>query len=473
MFCFKWIPVKSFPSLRVGWATCGAMTATLGLLASAGCVNLPEPQAERMDEAVALPSTFQAEPELSLQIVRTLVEVFESDTLETLIEQALAHNPDLLASNAQLEEARFNLEKTRGGFWPSLGGNGKASRSGGNLLPTTERYELGLDAAWEVDVWGRIRNDVRASAADFARSEADYEASRQSLAGQVTQAWFDYLKSGQLYDLAQRRMESFESTRRMVERRYDSGTSELGDLELARTDAANARADLAASQDDQQRALRDLQILLGDYPDQSLVAQVAWPSLTRTVPVDLPSELLMARPDLVAAYEAILAADARVKVAQADLLPSFTLTGSMGRSSETLSDLGRSAFDVWSLAGELAAPLFEGGALRAELGAAGKRAEQAYQNYRAVALNAFLEVENALSSEALLVSEEIARLEALEAARRAELRARRDYEGGLSDILILLESQRRVFETEERTINLKAARYNNRVSLALALGKCV
>jgi outer membrane protein TolC len=126
---------------------------------------------------------------------------------------------------------------------------------------------------------------------------------------------------------------------------------------------------------------------------------------------------------------------------------------------------------VWSLTAGVTAPIFDAGSRRAELGAASARAKQAFASYQSTVINAFREVENALGSEGYLVQQQTALTSALAAARRAEERVRRNYEAGLVEILTLLDAQRRSFNTEESLINTRALRYQNRVALALALGK--
>jgi NodT family efflux transporter outer membrane factor (OMF) lipoprotein len=285
------------------------------------------------------------------------------------------------------------------------------------------------------------------------------------------QSWFDLVAAEKLVDLGIRKRDSFDSTSKLVARRFELGPANLADVELAKADAENARADLEQRRDDRDRTARILATLLGEYPDASRSAGDSWPSLDRSVAAGLPSDLLLKRPDIDAAYQRICAADARVKVAHADLFPSFSLTGTGGRTSNRLADLASSSVDAWSLIAGLSAPLFDAGQRRAELGAAGKRAEQAYQNWRATVLDAFREVEDALGSESYLRSQESARLAALTAARKAEAKTRRDYEAGVAEILTLLVAQRLVFNTEEQTINLHRTRLQNRVRLALALGK--
>ncbi|MFT5495668.1 MAG: NodT family efflux transporter outer membrane factor (OMF) lipoprotein [Kiritimatiellia bacterium] len=421
-------------------------------------------------EALALPEAYvTTEPE-TLEVKESLLALFGDEALRRLVDQALEENPELLRVRARMEELGFNLQKTSAARLPVLSANGAGGRQKRVNIPTTSSYTASLDVRWEVDVWGRIRSGVSAAEADQASAVAAYDAARQSLAAQTMKAWFQLVATEKTLDLNQRRIDSFSSTFDLVQRRFELGNARLAAVELARTDLENARADIEASQGRRDQAARQLRVLVGAYPDADVQAK-AWPALNASVPAGLPSDLLRKRPDVLAAYEAVRAADARVQVAHADLFPSFALTGSAGRGSDTLSDLVKSGFDIWSIAGNLSTPLFEAGRRQAEVDAAGKRAEQAFYSYQSTVINALREVEDALGSETFLAGEERARLKALVAARAAEDRSRRDYEAGVSDILSLLETQRRVFTTEQQSINIRAARLNNRVALALALGK--
>lgn len=437
--------------------------------------NLPE----RSARSLALPANYASVRDGNLELTPSLLGLFSDENLSRTVRLALSHNPDLKVAQSQLSEAGFNLKKTRSGLFPEIAASGSANRNqrasnsntfGGGQI--TNSFSADLDASWEVDVWGRIRSGVSASSADHAAVAADYDDARQSLAAQTMQAWFTLVAAEKSLDLDQRRVASFSKTTKLVNRRFEVGQGNLADLELARTDLSNAEADVQASRDERDQAARRIQILTGRAPDAKVAAQ-HWPSLHRSVPAGLPSDLLRKRPDVVAAYARIRAADALVKVAHADLFPSFVLTASGGRNSETLSDLARSSFDTWSLLANFSAPIFDAGQRRAELGAAGQRAEQAFLRYQSTVLQALEEVENALGSENYLAREESRRLAALDAARRATALTQRNYEAGTDDLLTLLEAQRRVFTTEQNTINLRASRLSNRVALALALGKGV
>ena len=413
------------------------------------------------------------------EITESLLTLFDQAALRNLVEQALLANPDLKRTHARMTESGFSLRIASAGLVPAIRSNLSAAHSqpprqtNARETPSiSNTFTATLDTIWEIDVWGKIRSGRAAAQADQAALTADYQAAKQSLAAQTMQAWFQLTESEKLLALDQRRVESFESTKQRVQRRFDVGQATLGQLELAETDTENARADVQQTLDLRDQAARQVRVLLGDYPDH-LLTSPEWPSLKRHVQAGLPSELLLRRPDIRAAYSQIRAADARVQVAYADLFPSFALTASGGRQSDRLEDLARSSFNTWSLLGNITTPIFEGGRLRAVLGVASKRAEQAYFNYQSTVLSALQEVENTLGSEHFLAAEESARLTALKSAQAAFQRAQRDYEAGVSDLLTLLEAQRGVFNTERQSINVHAARLNNRVALALALGKGV
>lgn len=448
------------------------MFSLLTLLLSA-CVNQSFLPSSQLKRALPLPPRYDASAYPSPELRSSLRELFGSSQLRLITERALTNNPDLAGAAARLDEAGFNLKQTHGGLFPTVDGSltGTRSRQVGPFSGTLGLIGVSLDAAWELDVWGRIRNNISASSSDQAAAAADYRSAQQSLVAQTTQAYFNVVAANKLLALAERQAESLGKTVALTERRFEAGTASLSDLELARTDAINAKADIQQRLEERDSAARNLKVILGDYPDTTLAGLERWPTLRRSVPAGVPASLLRRRPDLDAAYQRLRAADSRVKVAHADLFPTFSLTAGGGRTSTTLVGLTQPAATTWSVGAGLVAPIFASGALRAELGAANSRAVQAYEDYRGVALVAFREVEDALSAEGRLRLEQQQREAALRAAKSAESRARRDFESGISDLLSLLEIQRRVFETEQQTITVRANRYTNRVALALALGK--
>lgn len=448
----------------------------LPALALCSCVGQPTPLSPNARSALDIPQRFDTPQPPVPQITQSLSKVFPDPQLQRLVKQALQNNPDLRASAARLEEAGFNTRKSQAGLPPSVTGNASANRFRNNPsgfgASTNENYTATLDAQWEVDVWGRIRAGITAAASNQLAAQADYNAARQSIAAQTSQAYFSLIASTKQLALTAKKLQTFEQTYRLVNRRFETGSSDLGELNLARTDLENARSEYAGRKNQRDQSARRLSTLTGSYPDRSLTAS-KWPSLSRSIPAGLPSSLLLARPDIDAAYQRIRASDANVTVAHRDLFPRFNLTGSLGQQSSTLSKLADSNFNAWSILGGLSAPLIDGGQRRAELGAANARAKQSLANYQSTVLNALNEVENALGSEDYLRQQETYASRALTAARGAQSRIQRNYENGLVEILTLLDSQRRTFSTEENLINIRNQRYQNRVSLALALGKAL
>jgi len=434
-----------------------------------GCSKLPEAKAEKANQSIAVPRNFDASPAPTPEVAKGLKSLFSDSQLNGYVSKALKSNPSLKLSLARLEEAGFNTRKAYAPTVPNLTGNGSVSRVE-NGSGASGQYSASLDSQWELDVWGRIRSGISASRQSQAAIAADHAAARESIAAQTMQAYFSLVASERLLGLSERRLSSFEKTVSLVNRRFESGTGNLSDVDLARTDVENTKAQVQQRKNSRDQAARRLAALTGAYPRASISAST-WPSLRRGVPAGVPSQVMMNRPDIHAAYIRIMAADSRVKVAHRDLYPRFTLTASGGQRSSQLKKLADSNFNVWSLAAGVAAPIIDGGSRKSELGAANARAKQALASYQSTVLNSFEEVENALGSETYLLRQENSYRSALKAAKSAETRTLQNYENGLVEILTLLDAQRRSFQTEEQLINTTALRYQNRVSLALVLGK--
>ncbi len=429
----------------------------------------PDSMVESADAVVDVPGSFDAGLAPVPEVASGLLSLFSDSDLKGYVREALRSNPDLQVSLARMEEAGFNTRKSYAPGMLSVNGGGSLGRSRSNGR-NTGIYSALLDVQWELDVWGRLRSGVNAVKSDQAAIAADHEAARQSIAAQTMQAYFSLVASERLLALSERRLKSFEKSVSLVNRRFEAGTGSLSDLDLSRTDVENTKAQVEQRKDARDQAARLLSSLTGRYPRAGLRVK-NFPSLSRGVAAGIPSDVMMRRPDIHSAYARILAADARMRVAHRDLYPRFQLTASHGQRSNLLRDIVKGEFNVWSVAGNLTAPLVDGGSRRSELGAANARAKQALGNYRAVVLGAFREVEDALGSERYLKSQEESYEKALKAARSAELRTRANYESGLVEILTLLDAQRRSFTTEESLINTEALRFQNRVRLALALGK--
>lgn len=443
----------------------------LGLSLLSACAVLPNAKAPQSEEGQPTRTRYEADSSLpSVELTSSLRKVFSGTQLSQHLKRAQQHNPNLKTAAARLEEAGYDQLVSRSFLRPSLDTTVSAGRSRNSTSSPSNSYAATLDAQWEIDIWGRLRAGVVASQANEEAIRRDYDAASQSIAAQTAQAYFNLLAATDLISLAEERLTSFQDTYDLVNRRFEFGTTTLSDLSLAETDLENARATIALRKNNRDQAARLLAALTGRYPSAN-ASPGPWPSLRKSVPAGLPSTLLLSRPDIQAAYARINQADANVFIAHRDLYPRFALTASTGQQSSTLHNLLEADYRPWSLAGNLTAPLFNAGALKSALGSANARAKQALTSYQSTVLTALREVENALGSESSLKQQEAATTRALKAAETAEARSLRNYESGLLEILDLLETKRRRFAAEESLIQIKSSRYQNRVALALALGK--
>ncbi len=334
-------------------------------------------------------------------------------------------------------------------------------------------YGLSLDASWEMDLWGRLRDLDHAAYADFEAAQADFRAARLSLAANTAKAYFDLITAQQQLDLAVATRESYERNGRIIERNYKAGddTASALDVQFSRNNIASAERDVVGREQARDEAARVLEGLLGRYPSAAVRAGTELPKLRKGVPAGLPSELLMRRPDLVSAAGAVRASAKRADAARKDLLPSFRLSAGGSTSSE---ELGEMLLDpeqiVWNAASSLAQTVYQGGALRAEARRALERNREALQNFAGEALRALREVESALAAERSLAQQEAFLEVELRQADLAEKQASRDYSEGIVGILEVLEAQRRAVQARNSMISLRNQRLQNRVDLHLALG---
>lgn len=458
------------------------LPAVLFLLAAGGCATSPEPTERKA--AVEPPSEWSTDPtqaqgeetaEAVAQPATGWLDEFNDARLEALVDTALERNLDLQATAARLDMAQANARISGSGRYPQLG----AGLSGGRrqfLLDespnkvTSNSFGLSLDLSWEIDVWGRLRDGASASIADYEAAAADLEGARLSLAGNTAKSWFRTTTARQQLTLAEETVMSFESTVDLVRSRFESGISSSLDLRLALANAASARALKNFRAQELEQSVRALEVLVGDYPANALETVDTLPELKTAVPAGLPSELLTRRPDILAAERRLSASDLRVSEARKGLLPSLRLTGSAGTASEDLGNIVDADYSVWSLVGGLTQPLFQGGRLKANLERSRAEAVRVYLAYSKTILTAFQEVENTLAGEKYLVSREKDLREAAFQSEGAQRLAEDEYAAGLTEIITVLESQRRALNAKIEFLSIREQRLRNRVDLHLALG---
>lgn len=442
-------------------------------LSLAGCASAPEPS---QPPAIHLPEAWTAgartgEPD------QGWLKDLTTPELDALVREALRHNADLRRVTAVLGQSIAEARIAGADLMPSANLGLDAARqqistfgpssTGGVIF---ENYELGPNLNWEIDLWGRLRDLTSAALARVEVSQAELQAARLSLAARVAKAWFNMVEAEQQVREAARTAETYRKNLNTLESRFQRGLSQGLDLRRIRTLAANSEADLAGRKRALDAAKRNLEKLLGRYPEASVRPKARLPELPEPIPAGLPADLIRRRPDLIAAERRLAAADQELTARKKDLLPKISLTASGGTSSQAFDDLLDGDFSVWSLAGNLSQPIFQGGRIVANIDRSASIREQARAAYRNAALQAFLEVETTLAAETYLKNEYAHLKTAAEEANAAEDQAWDRYRKGTTDFLNVLDSQRTAAAARARLISAKNLLLQNRVDLYLALG---
>ena len=446
-----------------------------------GCASAPELQRPSLETHV--PTGWTAAPSEGGRIDGRWWADFSDAGLDALIDEALSRNFELKAASGRMRAARaqarivgaplfpqvsldFNRTRTRRNFigFPLPGGNG------GVLSTTSTNYGVSTNVNWEIDLWGRLGDDKAAALADLQGSQADLYGARSSVAGQTAKAWFAAIEARRQLELARATRDNFKVVNERIGNRYARGLRPALDLRLSLSNVAAAEAVVLQRTQAFDSVVRQLELLLGRYPSAGLAIASDLPSVPEAIPAGLPADLIARRPDLMLAERRLAAAGARIGVAKKARYPAIRLTGSGGTSSAALTDLLDGDFIVWSLASSLLQPLFQGGRLRAGVDLAEANRDQVLANFAGQALRAYGEVETALVADGLLKRREAALMEAATQATAARELAESRYASGLSDVITMLDAQRRAFESEGQYLAVRRQRLDARVDLYLALG---
>ena len=403
--------------------------------------------------------------------VFTLLSHFNSSDLQQLVDKALNQNFTLqqLALTVALREQDVTI--TDAARWPTLDLSFDPSRRK-SLDPTRYQssFSLDLNLRYELDIWGKLSDSTRQQYLTWQAEKANYLQAQQQLAADVVIAWYNIIEAQQLLALMEKRVAVAQQNLDIIESGYRQGLNESLDVYLTRNELnteLSRKADQVATQ---QTAIRTLERLLGDYPAGLLAVEQSLPLITDDIPLGMPAELLSRKPQLLQRWHQLLAADASVALAHKQRFPSFTLTGSVGRSSSELNELISGEAIGWSLLGSLTTPLFNAGELKAREEKARITLKQTEQQYLDTLYQAFADVENGITREASLKARYQATMKAEENAVIAEKLSFEQYLKGLVSYTTVLDAQQRAFDAQSNLIQIKNQLIANRVRLHLALG---
>tara|TARA_Y100000748_G_scaffold253534_1_gene219223 strand:- start:9769 stop:11124 length:1356 start_codon:yes stop_codon:yes gene_type:complete len=396
--------------------------------------------------------------------VSHLTQLIDSDQLHQLVSQALDNNPGLQQTWLVLRQRQAEQRRIAGGRLPSASAGFQASRS----EDTDSSYTGSVSVSWELDLWHRVGDEVAAAGTDSAQQQALYQSARDTLSAEVMQGWLGLIAQQRALEIEQRRLATLEQNEALVLQRYRAGLGSLNDLDSARSASASSRATLAADTQTLAQQQRALQVLVGSSQPLALQMPADYPGVITPL-AELPTQTLERRPDLRAAWLAIEAESLRTRAAYKDMLPSISLQAALQDIAENpaqalLTD------PLWSLLGELSAPLYQGGALRAAADIAELTAAERWQAYRETLLGAANEVSDALGQEQALDQQQAHITEALARQRNSLTQYQRRYRTGGATLLELLEVQQQTYDLEAQLDTLIYNRLTNRITLGLALG---
>jgi outer membrane protein, multidrug efflux system len=453
-----------------------ALLAAVGLGLCGCALHKPPSQptivVQALPKATPLPPVWDSTPNTA-KVDDGWLKSFQDSGLEAVVSEAITNNLDLRQSAARMEAARQSVIVVGAKLKPNVSAPLSAAMTRSTDKDVTQQNQSSMvlgEVTWEVDVWGRLRAQHAAARENYESIALDYAFARQSLAATTAKSWYQAIETRQLLTLTEQAVNIYQQLLELVRIRRAAG--KVGDLDVAEASYQldEAQNQLTIAQGLYSEARRTLEVLIARYPAAELEVAEAFVPLPPPVAPGLPSALLERRPDISAAEHQVLAAFRTQEAAKLALLPSFSLNLEGGRLSDPLlSVLGLNPWLVHAAAG-MFLPIYEGGALRAEVKIATAQQQQSIAHFGGVSLRAFTEVEIALTKEELLAKRlpytESAVRDHSEAVRVAGLR----YKAGSMDFLSVLQLQAGQIQSQANLIKLRNTQLANRINLHLALG---
>jgi len=391
--------------------------------------------------------------------------------LDALLQQVNDANQTLQQAEAQFRQAEAIAHGERSQLWPQLQASATAERARTRTATGTQRNdssEVAVVAAWEPDLWGRLRRNLEAANAQARASEADLAAVRLEVQAAAVDGYIQLRLDDSLRDLFARTVDAYRLSLQIAEAQLRVGVATQADVSLARNTLAQAQAqavevDLARSQ-----AEHALAVLAGKVPADFKLDAVPLALQPPPVPLALPAQLLERRPDIAAAEQRVMAANAGIGIARAAWFPNLNLAGSIGQS--VVGQWAAAPQTVWAVGAALAETLFDGGARRASDAAARAAFDGAAANYRQTVLAGFQDVEDSLAALRELAQERQYAQAALQAARDSQDVLLRQYQSGTATYLAVIQAQALALGSERSALQLRARELSAGVALIKALG---
>lgn len=430
--------------------------------------------------AIDTPATYRAEAATNTSLAELdWWQVYQDETLQALIREALTNNYDLHIAVTRVEQARAQAMQARSQFVPSVNYGGTVSRGRNDFLgePFPEKGTVDntvsatLNTFWEVDLWGRVRRLNESARAQLLASEEGRRGVQLTLLSDVASAYFQLLELDQELEIAGETTNSFTESLRIFEQRMEGGTASA--LESSRAEAAldDAAATVPQTLQRVSETENQLCILLGRNP-----GPIERPALFLTritlpdIPAGLPSTLLEHRPDVLESEQQLHSANALIGVSVAEFFPTIGLTGFLGKVSPELSAFTMGGANAWGIAAEGTGPLFEGGRLVGQYRQSKASRDEAKWEYRRTILNAFREVSDALTAREELAKVRSYYADEVNSLQSAVKLSTERYVAGKASYYEVLEAQQQLFPAQLNLARTQLAQLEAIVNLYKALG---
>ncbi|MBU0806723.1 MAG: efflux transporter outer membrane subunit [Gammaproteobacteria bacterium] len=410
-------------------------------------------------------------------------QLYGDAELNALVERLNISNQNLAASEAQYRQARALVRGARAAFYPSLSSSAGATRSGqgtgsqnassgtsSNSSGVSTNYDLSLNAAWELDIWGKLRRSLESSRAGFEASAADLAALKLSLQSELVQNYLQLRVLDDQQRLLDATVAAYARSLKLTENQYNAGIVPKSDVSQALTQLKSTQAQAIDLQWQRAQLEHAIAVLIGVPPSELSIAVREQLPVLPTIPVALPSQLLERRPDVAAAERRVMAANADIGVAEAAWYPDLSISASGGYRGSSFADWIDLPNRFWSLGPQLALTLFDGGARSAELERTEAAYDQTVAQYRQSVLDSFREVEDYLVQLRVLQQEAGVQQEALDAARESLRLIENQYRAGTVDFNSVVNVQATALNNERSNLTLLGSRLTASVQLIAALG---
>lgn len=406
---------------------------------------------------------------------------FRDPQLQSLIASALENNRDLRVAVLNIEAARAQYNVQRAALVPSVGvgATGTRQRLPGDLSPGGEssissQYQVGVSMpTFEIDLFGRLRSLSQSALAQYLATEETQRNVQIALIAQVAEAYLNLVAAEVNIDLAQRTLDSRTTSLDLVQRRVDAGVGSTLELNQSRTLLDTARSNLFAAQRARLQSVNALRLLTGgaEAPaDSNAQAAFILGDLLADIPTGVSSEVLLSRPDVLAAEQQLLSANANIGAARAAFFPTISLTAMLGTASAQLSGLFGGGSGAWSFSPQITAPIFAGGSLRNQLALAEVRRDIGVAQYEGTIQQAFREVSDALAGTATYAQQLQAEDSLVAASRESVELSQLRYDNGVDNFLVVQDAERTLFQAQQQLVSTRLAEQANRVALYKALG---